>query len=93
MSDDDFYLLVPEDEWVEERLSNRTPYDPDEVIPATYPAAPAPPEGFPWWWEGAWTALGLALWTAFCVWQGFPAEVGGFGAAMLIWLRRRARRR
>ena len=47
MSDDDFYLLVPEDEWVEERLSNRTPYDPDEVIPATFPAAPARPRVSP----------------------------------------------
>ena len=91
MSAEDFYLLQPQDEWVEERLSKRTPYDPDAVIPAMYPAASAPREVLPWWWEGAWTAVGLVLWSAFCVWAGFDSVVGGAGAVMLIWLRWRDR--
>ena len=32
MADDDFYLLVPEDEWVEERLSRRRSWDDREGI-------------------------------------------------------------
>jgi hypothetical protein len=91
---DDFYLLVPEDEWVEERLRQPRSWDTPDVIEAVHRRADAQDEGdLPRWWWNAWTAVGLALWVVLCVWAGLPTEVGGFGAAMFLWLRWRARRR
>jgi hypothetical protein len=106
---DDFFLLQPEDEWVEERVSERRAEAPagrwvrgpgGEMTweAGVYEPDPGPLEigpwfELPWWWWNAWTGVGLVLWVLFAVWAGFPTEVGGFGAAMLIWLRWRARRR
>ena len=64
MSKDDFYLLVPEDEWVEEQLSRRRSWDDRDEFeqqshsPTTGPSADA------WWY--LWTGVALVLWTVFC---------------------------
>ena len=92
MSAEDFYLLAPEDEWVEERLSQPRSWDTPDVIDAVYLRADAAAErDLPTGGGTALTAVGLVLWTVCCIWAKFEPEIGGFGAAMLIWLRWRDR--
>jgi hypothetical protein len=86
---EDFYLLVPEDEWVEERLSRRRLWDDREGIEQQSHTPTTGPSADVWWY--LWTGVALVLWAAFCVWAGFDSVVGGAGAAMLIWLRWRGR--
>ena len=89
MADDDFYLLVLEDAWVEERLSRRRSWDDrEEINQQSYTRTTGPSAGV-WWY--LWTGVALVLWTVFCAWAGFDSVVGGAGAAMLIWLRWRDR--
>jgi hypothetical protein len=95
VSAEDFYLLVPEDEWIEERLSKRKPYDPDEVIELVHQRAEQDQlveRAEPWWWFNAWKAVRLALWLAVCVLMevqtaGFPPWAVAFGVVLLIFLR------
>lgn len=89
MADDDFYLLMPEDEWVEERLSRRRSWDDREGIEQQSHTPTTGPSADVCWYLS--TGLALVLWTAFCVWAGFDSVVGGAGAAMLVWLRWRGR--
>ena len=91
---EDFFLLQPEDEWVEERLSRpRSWRTPDLTAAVHQRAAEEPQEALPWWWWDAWTAVGLVLWVLVCLLLGFPSEVGGLGAIVFLVLRWRARRR
>jgi hypothetical protein len=90
MSDaEDFFLLQPEDEWVEERLSRRRSWDDRKEFEQQSHTPTSGPSTDVWWY--LWTGVALVLWTAFCVWAAFDSVVGGAGAAMLIWLRWRDR--
>ena len=89
MSKDDFYPLVPEDEWVEERMSRRRSWDGREEFEMQSASPTIGPSADVWWY--LWTGVALVLWTALCVWAELDSVVGGAGAAMLIWLRWRDR--
>ena len=89
MSKDDFYLLVPEEELVEERLSRPWSWDDRDEFEMRSAPPTVGPFADVWWY--LWTGVALVLWTAFCVWAGFDSVAGGAGAAMLIWLRWRDR--
>ena len=94
MSDsEDFFLLQPDDEFVEWRLSQPRSWDTPDVIEAVYQEVEAEPVAPPAWWWDAWTAVGLALVVVVCLWAGFPDEVAGLSAAGFILWRWRARRR
>jgi hypothetical protein len=60
VSAEDFYLLVPEDEWVEERLSRRRSWDDhDEFEVQSTPPTIGPSADVRWY---LWTGVALALW-------------------------------
>ena len=69
MADDDFYLLVPEDEWARSDCRLAGSWDDRDEFEMQF-ATPTIGQSADAWWY-LWTGVALVLWTVFCVWAGF----------------------